>query len=202
MGLGRVTLDWVELGTLGEWAAALFTGAAFFIALRVVREESTARARQAARERMEQARLCNAWCYDHPDPAKRARGTILLEVANNSEQPVFSVRARPAGWPHENWLIDVPVIAPRGGRVEAFTPGIQIHLRQSWSSPTTQVKSGSAPRPGSCCSPSRCCLRRPLGGISSGSEPADSDRRSCEGRGGICHRGADRVRPLRPAAGL
>jgi hypothetical protein len=106
----------IQLGNLGEWAAAGFAGAALIISARTLRLQREDQHLKLVLEQQAQARLVNAWAWQDG-------GNMVLEVANDSDQPITQVRARPAGWGYDHddaWLFDEPVVAPGGHPTREF----------------------------------------------------------------------------------
>lgn len=130
------------LGAIGEWAAAAAAAVAALISARLLRLERDDRHAAVLRERQSQAELCNAWAYWQAGE----RELMALEVANDSKQPIFRVRARPAGV--EAWIFDRWVVAPGGHPVEGFRaaagsdpPPVELEFTdaagQQWIRPTS-----------------------------------------------------------------
>lgn len=91
----------LELGTLGEWAAAVGTIAAFFVTWRLLKHELEERQSAREKDEREQARLVSAW-VDHSGitqgPNHPAGGSLRLVavVLNNGNEPVHDLRVLPA----------------------------------------------------------------------------------------------------------
>lgn len=108
---------WIELGTAGEWAAAIGTVAAFGVTLRVVKieanrdaERTMDRRREAAELVRAHADLVHAWVLG-PWQLHSSMPTQTVLLSNTSAQPVRDVRLV-LRYSEQSETMDLGVLAP------------------------------------------------------------------------------------------